>query len=909
MTDSKLTQSVLDSLNVEQARAENRKALESLGGTDALIKMIGVNLSTGLTHKQVEDLRARFGNNEYPETPLDSYLALLFEALTDGTLMILIGAATVSLIIGVLTHPDDGWIEGSAIFIAIFLVSNISAGNDYSKQLQFRALEHSSADDERCSVLREGNIERINPRDLVVGDVLVLQAGDMIPADSIMLDHFNVLSNESSLTGEPDDLKKNANHDCFLLSSCLITEGEDCKGLVIGIGTHSQWGKIKANLVTESVNTPLQDKLEDMATNIGKVGMCFAVATFIAEIISIWARPGSTTIVEGIINAFIIAVTIVVVAIPEGLPLAVTIALAYSTKKMYQDQCLIRVLAACETMGNATNICSDKTGTLTENRMTVVEGWFANTIFNQDEFQRASLMESVKRMIAEHVSCNRSAYLVRVDQEGHKLERPTIIGNKTEGALIMMIQNWGFTYEEVHQETFHPETDRVFSFNSAKKRSTAVVQQKDGTVRIFCKGASEWILKDCTHFTDKNGSVAPLTADKREALERHILSMAENALRTLCLAHKDYKSAAALPQGWDENPPDNTELILDCIVGIIDPLREDVKEAVRIAQQAGVTVRMVTGDNIATASLSTVFIAAVAGVAVPLNAVQLLWINLVMDTMGALAKGSEMPTPALLERKPYKRSASLISRPMLRNMLCESAFQLILILILLFAGPGLFGVPPSTYCDEYDVKRSSTMWDLTTNLKSPTGQFTCSDFNKYCKNKGQHCYENTIINNFQYNNTIYNNIIMKDLDDYDGTCFSMCLKENRELTSIIFNTFIFCTLFNEYTMRNLLDEWNPFEGVWSNNIFLGVTIVTIGTQIFLIEVGGDFVKTTSLTPIQWLITVALGAIGLPVGMLMRLIPVKEDPNSFFDNSKDTLELIPPKGEGEYALLKQGDGAV
>jgi len=175
MTDSKLTQSVLDSLNVEQARAENRKALESLGGTDALIKMIGVNLSTGLTHKQVEDLRARFGNNEYPETPLDSYLALLFEALTDGTLMILIGAATVSLIIGVLTHPDDGWIEGSAIFIAIFLVSNISAGNDYSKQLQFRALEHSSADDERCSVLREGNIERINPRDLVVGDVLVLQ--------------------------------------------------------------------------------------------------------------------------------------------------------------------------------------------------------------------------------------------------------------------------------------------------------------------------------------------------------------------------------------------------------------------------------------------------------------------------------------------------------------------------------------------------------------------------------------------------------------------------------------------------------------------------------------------------------------------------------------------------------------
>ena len=181
-------------------------------------------------------------------------------------MLILLAAASVSLGIGIYEDPGHGYIEGLAIFIAVFLVAGISAGNDYSKELQFKALEASSANDERSSVLRQGSIERINPRDIVVGDILVMQAGDSISADCIIVDKNVVLANESGLTGEPDDLKKSRNGDPFLLSSCLITEGEQSNALVIGIGTHSQWGKIKANLVTEPVNTPLQDKLEDMTT-------------------------------------------------------------------------------------------------------------------------------------------------------------------------------------------------------------------------------------------------------------------------------------------------------------------------------------------------------------------------------------------------------------------------------------------------------------------------------------------------------------------------------------------------------------------------------------------------------------------------------------------------------------------
>ena len=175
MFDSVITPSLLNSLNVAQAVSENKKNLDTIGGKQELCKMLGLDINNGLNKQQVTIMREKFGRNEFPESPMDSYLKLLIGALSDTTLLILMAAATVSVIIGALEDPSLGWIEGVAIFIAIALVANISAGNDYSKQLQFMALEASSAKDERCSALREGVIEVINPRDLVVGDILVLQ--------------------------------------------------------------------------------------------------------------------------------------------------------------------------------------------------------------------------------------------------------------------------------------------------------------------------------------------------------------------------------------------------------------------------------------------------------------------------------------------------------------------------------------------------------------------------------------------------------------------------------------------------------------------------------------------------------------------------------------------------------------
>lgn len=350
--------------------------------------------------------------------------------------------------------------------------------------------------------------------------------------------------------------------------------------------------------------------------------MSAAFLIFIVSIISIWARDNGEDIKSGFLEAFILCVTIVVVAIPEGLPLAVTISLAYSMRKMKKDQCLIRVLAACETMGNATNICSDKTGTLTLNVMTVVEGWFASQIYDQDSFIEAKISEKVQTIIAENCAINRTAYLVFKDSEGRELDKPMVIGkstvdplirfsysnaltlmvgNKTEGALIFMIRKWGFDYQLLRRNLFDDTIDRVFAFNSVKKRSSSVVHRADGSVRLYCKGASEVVLKDCSHYMDPDGNIVKMSESQRRDLENHINTMADQALRTLLLAHKDYPSASALPSDWHDNPPDGSNLCCDCIVGIIDPLRPNVKEAVAAAQMAGVQVRMVTGDNLATA--------------------------------------------------------------------------------------------------------------------------------------------------------------------------------------------------------------------------------------------------------------------------------------------------------------------
>jgi len=1061
-------------MNVEGAREDNKRTLDELGGPQGLADRLGLNLKTGLTEEQAENLRGKFGPNVFPEKPMTTFLQYFIESFNDLTLIILIAAAVVSLVVGSYEDPDKGWIEGCAILLAVFLVANVTAINDYQKELQFRNLEKNSEAMERCSVIRNGKTVRVSPDLLVVGDVVSLKSGDGIPADGIMFEGGGVKCNESALTGEPDDLKKDLKNDPFFLSSTVVTDtgtSGDAKIICIGIGKDSQWGKIKANLVVEETDTPLQERLEDMVKLIGMGGGGAAVLTFFALVAMIWLRHNGEDIAHYVIEAFIIGVTILVVAIPEGLPLAVAISLSYSSRQMLLDGNLIRKLEACETMGNATNICTDKTGTLTENRMTVVEGFFVGKHYDQDAFALLTPSDVVKGDYAANSAINSTVFLQDADEHGKAYHRPKVVGSATEGAMVLLLRKWGIDYQAIRDEQFSNTRDMQFPFNSTKKRSTVIICNP-GKVQLLCKGASEVLLTDCTHYTNEAGEAVALDDAKTKEITEMIEAMAGRALRTLAVAHKNYKDVNELPSDFKTSPPDGDNLVLDSIIGIIDPLRSDVKEAVSTAQGAGVMVRMVTGDNIITAraiarqcgiltaengetltkerydtmsedelnkllpnvsaiegpayrkltpaqadillkrvqvmarsspndkflmvkrlnghnlpnnkedwekehpgftweadkdkilpgyadewkkcnpeggqvvgvtgdgtndapalkasdvglsmgitgtkvaqnasdivitddkfssivrailwgrsvydnirrflqfqltvnvvALILVFVGSVAGFPPPLNAVMMLWVNLIMDTMGALALGTEKPTPDLLMRKPYLKNAPLVSIPMWRNICFQSAYQLALLLVLLFGGVSLFaGCDDNGENCEFIAGDSCLNWKFSSSnvtyvfpdtFKANVGGIfkdRCSDFSRHCgpTNNGE-CY---LENGFD------------ELTDFKKTCLENCAKTDYDYThyTFMFNVFVWCQIFNEFNARQIKNNPAIFNNLARNQMFMFVIFITVAFQIFIVEVGGDWVRTKHIKFSLWLWSVALGAGSLPVGLLMRYAP-------------------------------------
>jgi magnesium-transporting ATPase (P-type) len=286
-------------------------------------------------------------------------------------------------------------------------------------------------------------------------------------------------------------------------------------------------------------------------------------------------------------------------------------------------------------------------------------------------------------------------------------------------------------------------------------------------------------------------------------------------------------------------------------------------------------------------ALTLAFVGAVTGYGQPLNAVMLLWTNLIMDTLGALALATEDPLHSVLQRKPYKRSASLVSRPMWRNILVMSVFQLILLFVLLFNGTQLFGVKQNGTCILYTVKNAGNRFSLLTNSQNGTAPLsssvTCGDFNNYCTDHSYDCFHKT--QSFTTNPQL--TFKFSDISDFSTTCF-VCAMRDYTHGSLIFNAFIFCQIFNEYVCRKFEDA-NMFEGIGTSYMFFFVSAVSIGLQILLVQEGANFLKTAPLTISQWFITVALAALTFPIGVLMRFIPVKEDPNSFFDSSKQTDE--------------------
>ncbi|KAG2341321.1 calcium-translocating P-type ATPase [Suillus weaverae] len=1061
---------------------KNLDALEAFGGIDGLLEGLGTSCSKGLTltgtadnrsgagvgasqrhdrqplsiptphdHAEVEvaddphsalmeDRRRVFGENVLPQRTSKSLLAFMWLALQDKVLILLSIAAVVSLALGLFQdfgtpqiagQPPVDWVEGVAIMIAVLIVVIVGSLNDWQKERQFKVLNEKK-EERGVKVIRNG-IERLID-EVVVGDVALLEPGEIVPCDGIFLAGHNVRCDESAATGESDAIKKASYADCLALKQALsgaLAEGgalggehvsthTDCfvvsgskvlegvgSYVVVAVGTKSFNGRIMMALRTETENTPLQLKLNVLAEFIAKIGSIAGLIFFSTLMIRFIVQLATGSPVRSadqngmaFVQILIISVTLVVVAVPEGLPLAVTLALAFATKRMTTENLLVRVLGSCETMGNSSVICTDKTGTLTRNAMSVVAGSIgihakfvrklednrartnahrsrsphrnSDSKTPRDDFSidqstlNTVLSQPLLSLFNETIAVNSTAF---EDVEKESGER-VFVGSKTETALLNFAKELGWAdYKETRDAA---RIVQLIPFSSERKAMGAVVKTERG-YRFYVKGASEILTKLCSRHVvvEQHGSsrsnaepddveVAEIDSFSEENISRTIIFYANQTLRTIALCYRDFSSWP--PPGMqaiaiDEVPYDviAQDLTLIGIVGIEDPLRDGVREAVADCRKAGIAVKMCTGDNVLTArsiatqcgiytaggiimegpvfrqldeskmlevvprlqvlarsspndkkilveklrtlgeivavtgdgtndgpALKTAhvgFSMGIAGTEVAkeasdiilmddnfssivkaimwgrcvndavrkflqfqistnvtavvitfvtaivsnsetsaLSAVQLLWINIIMDTFAALALATDPASPVLLDRMPDRQTAPLFTVDMYKQILLQSVYQITVILLFHFLGIQILGLA----------------------------------------------------------NTSGNDTIVQTL---------------------VFNAFVFAQISNSVNSRRLDRKLNIFEGMLNNWYFMVITLIEITVQVVIVFIGGTAFQVTRIGGREWGISLALGLVSIPLGALIRLLP-----NGPFERLFILMRLL-PKTEGDLPKVR------
>ncbi|XP_024453327.2 putative calcium-transporting ATPase 11, plasma membrane-type isoform X2 [Populus trichocarpa] len=858
------------------ARSHDINDLESHGGVEGLAREVSASLNDGVVSSDISLRQNIYGFNRYAEKPARSFWMFVWDALHDLTLVILMVCAVVSIGVGIAT---DGWpngmYDGVGIVICILLVVMVTAITDYKQALQFKVLDKEKKN-VIVQVTREGIRQKVSIFDLVVGDVVHLSIGDLVPADGILISGHSLSVDESSLSGESELVDINKKRP-FLLSGTKIQDGSG-KMLVTAVGMRTEWGTLMVHLSeVDQDETPLQVKLNGVATIIGKIGLAFAVITFLVLLVRFLLVKAdhheitkwSSSDALKLLNFFSISVTIIVVAVPEGLPLAVTLSLAFAMKKLMHDRAL----------NTGSEVTKGKDG------------------------------------------------------------RDNILGTPTETAILEFGLILGGEFKTYHNESEIVKVEPFNS--EKKKMSVLVSLPNNGGFRAFCKGASEIILKMCDKMLTADGKAVPLSEKQRQKITDVINGFACEALRTLCLAFKDMENTSGANSMPDNNytliavvgikdpiRPEVKEAVKTCLdAGITVRMvtGDNINTAKAIARECGILtdyglviegadfrckspqeleeiipnlqvmarsspsdkhklvtqlrsvfkeVVAVTGDgtndapalaeadiglamgiagtevakesadvivmddnfktivNVArwgrsvyiniqkfvqfqltvnVAALMINFISACISGDEPLTTVQLLWVNLIMDTLGALALATEPPHDGLMKRPPIGRNVNIITKTMWRNIIGQSIYQISVLVILQLDGKHL--------------------------LK---------------------------------------------LSDSDDT---------KILNTFIFNTFVLCQVFNEINSRDM-EKINVFKGIFSSWIFLAVMFSTVTFQIVIVEFLGTYANTVPLRWELWLASVLIGAASLVISVILKCIPVGTNKDDNTAKHHDGYEPLP-----------------
>ena len=658
-----------------------------------LIEELKTNTETGL--ESLEGREEAFGSNKVFVEPVPPFCSYVWEALKDLMVRILIVAAIVSIVLGCTfsEDPSKDWIDGVSIVIAVLVVVLVGSITDYQKEQKFHELNEVQAEGTKYKLIRNGQPEDHISDDLLVGDLIMINYGDIMPADVLLIEGNGIRMDESALTGESDAMKKERYEKCkelldkgeTKLPSPLILSGTNCvegsgKGIVIAVGEHSQKGLIRRTVdnAQENSQTPLEAKLETIAELIGYFGIGAGIVTLIALMIrfaisfsSETKEYNKTSKIESIMNGIvynlpykaddddiinnidnelvdprmsvakvildiiILCISIVVVAIPEGLPLAVTLSLAFSIKKMMDYNNLVRKMHACETMGGANYICTDKTGTLTKNEMSVFQvltgAWKKELVQNMEiedvgKLDKKDNNNEVKQIREDYTTLFKNdkfwdtlrvAVALNVDASIKKLDYENINGdkeicetkNKTDKAFIDFLYRFRAPISVEKEKFLKDESSyKQFPFDSKKKRMTTFVKNSEFPTgyRLLTKGGGENARLFCKYYMDPDtGEKKPLDDSISMQIKQSIEEFNKDKLRSLYIAYKDisqneYDNCEQVDK--DNKLIDQDNLIFLAVFGIKDSLRDGVKEAVRKCHEASVNVIMVTGDNIVTAT-------------------------------------------------------------------------------------------------------------------------------------------------------------------------------------------------------------------------------------------------------------------------------------------------------------------
>ena len=622
------------------------KYFEEQGGISKLLQKLDTDEKNGI--KSIENREEYFGSNKIFIKPLPSFYSFLKEALEDKMIIILIISSIVEIGISLFnifikneTNNMD-WLDGISIIIAIIVVVTVGSVTNYKKEMKFHDLNNFENQNTKYEVIRNGNMQELHSDDLLVGDLVKIYSGDILPADMVLIEGNNLKIDESSLTGESTSVKKNSYKICLeeinsgvnnpssniLLCGTNVIEGNGT-GIVIAIGEYSQKGIIRGTIdnAQEDNKTPLEVKLNSIADLIGYFGLGSAIVTFIALIIQLiieYFKTAEMSFSEGlgkVLRILILCVSIIVVAIPEGLPLAVTLSLAFSIKKLMDKNNLVRKMHACETMGGANYICTDKTGTLTENKMQVISIITTDEVIDYNQNKAKENILSLKEIsenndyleiLKQSIGLNVDYSIKTIFEQKKILEEDKDIyeaKNKTDKAFIDFLLKYEINIDtEINQKFLTKNNFQKLPFDSQKKRMSIMLQNDSYPTgyRLYTKGGAENSLIYCDKYiNNKTGKISNFTEEEKDFINNQMNIMNKKMMRTLFIGYKDI-TKEDYNKGFipDENNIyiDQKNLTFISIFCLRDSLRENVSESVIKCHQAHVNVIMVTGDNLMTAT-------------------------------------------------------------------------------------------------------------------------------------------------------------------------------------------------------------------------------------------------------------------------------------------------------------------